>query len=343
MDFTFEPKISKGYLLSKYSEETYMEYYLGIPVKKGLFCSPLRKDNTPTCSYFRNKSGELIFHDFSGDFYGNFISVVMRKYNVSYNKALNIIAEDFGLKKKVSTRVVHIKESTSKFEKTGPAKIGIEIKDFTDKELKWWKEYGITEEILKKFKVYSCKNIFLNDELVNTFNNNLMFGYYGGKKNGLELWRIYYPGRTTYRFLSNWPSKKLQGYSQLPKSGKLLVITKSMKDCMTLYSLGINAIAPCSETLFVADAVIQELKNRFKYIVVFYDNDIPGISNMRKIKKKYPELIYFYIPRRYKAKDISDFYKLYKKKQTLEFIKNSIIKLKNYEKIGNEHSLQSNL
>ena len=60
MNFTFEPKITKGYLLSKYSEETYMEYYLGIKVKKGLFRSPLRQDNTPTCSFYRNKSGELI-------------------------------------------------------------------------------------------------------------------------------------------------------------------------------------------------------------------------------------------------------------------------------------------
>ena len=40
LDFTFEPKITKSYLLSQYSEETYMEYYLGIKVAKGLFCSP---------------------------------------------------------------------------------------------------------------------------------------------------------------------------------------------------------------------------------------------------------------------------------------------------------------
>ena len=215
MNFTFEPKIDKGYLLSRYSEETYMEYYLGVPVKKGLVCSSLRKDNTPTCSFYRNKSGELIFHDFSGDFHGNFIEVVMRKYSVPYYKAISIIAEDFGLKDKVTNKTVHI--STNKIEKSGPAKIQVEIKNFTDKELKWWKEYGITKEILDKYKVYSCQNVFLNDEVINTFNNNLMFGYYGGKYNKLELWRIYYPGRKSYRFLSNWPSKKLQGYEQLPK------------------------------------------------------------------------------------------------------------------------------
>jgi hypothetical protein len=64
LNFEFEQDITKEFLLSKYSEETYMTHYLGIPVKKGLFKSPLRGDKTPTCSFFRNKSGELIFKDF---------------------------------------------------------------------------------------------------------------------------------------------------------------------------------------------------------------------------------------------------------------------------------------
>ena len=331
MNFTFEPKVTKGYLLSKYSEETYMEYYLGIKVKKGLFRSPLRQDNTPTCSFYRNKSGELIFHDFSGDFYGNFINVVMRKYNVGYYKAIEIIAKDFGFIEGSEDVEVIIPKSKAKIEKSEPANIQVEIKEFTKKELSWWKEYGITKEILNKFHVYSCKNIFLNGELVNTNNNNLIFGYYGGKKDKLELWRIYFPGRDTYRFLTNWPSKKIQGFSELPKDGKLLVITKSMKDCMTLYSLGISAIAPNSEHIFISDNMLDNLKKRFKYIVVMYDNDLPGISNMKKIKKKHPELIYYFIPRKYNAKDISDFYKMYKKKRTISFIKETILQLKNYE------------
>ena len=99
LNFEFEQDITKEFLLSKYSEETYMTHYLGIPVKKGLFKSPLRGDKTPTCSFFRNKSGELIFKDFSGAFYGNFINVVMTKYQCNYHKALKIIATDFGLVK----------------------------------------------------------------------------------------------------------------------------------------------------------------------------------------------------------------------------------------------------
>ena len=40
-------KITKELLLSKNSQETYFEHYLGVPVKKGLFRSPpiIRIDN----------------------------------------------------------------------------------------------------------------------------------------------------------------------------------------------------------------------------------------------------------------------------------------------------------
>ena len=331
LDFTFEPKITKSYLLSQYSEETYMEYYLGIKVAKGLFCSPLRRDNTPTCSFYKNKSGELIFKDFNGSFYGNFISVVMEKYHVSYYKALQIIAEDFNLSKRHTDKVAvnPIKPSTTVFKDTGPADVRVEIKDFTQEELNWWNSYGITLDILKKFNVYSCKNIFLNGKLFKTiYKDNFMFGYYGGKKDNLELWRIYFPKQSNYRFLTNWPAKKIQGLKQLKKDGDICVITKSMKDTMCLYSLGISAIAPNSENLFIADTILERLKSKFKYIIVLYDNDLPGIQNMRKIKKKHPELIYFYIPRHYNAKDISDFYKKYGKDKTLEFVKDNLNKLK---------------
>lgn len=337
MNFVLQPQITKSFLLSKYSEETYMTHYLGISIKKGLFRNPLRRDNKVTCSFYRNKSNELIFHDFATGQCLNFISVVMIKYNVKYYEALHIIAEDFGFTKSSNKHLV-IKEYKGKFKNEGSAKIQVEIKDYTESELQWWNNYGITLDILHKYHVYSCKNIFLNGNLF-TNNSKLTFGYYGGKMDNLELWRIYYSQRKEYRFLTNWPAKKIQGFNQIPKSGKLLIITKSMKDVMCLYSLGISAIAPNSENLFISDNVLKDLRNRFKYIVVLYDNDLPGIHNMNKIKKEHPELIFQWIPRKYEAKDISDFYKKYKKDKTIEFIKECI----KHELERLKYSLQSHL
>lgn len=113
----------------------------------------------------------------------------------------------------------------------------------------------------------------------------------------------------------------------LPKEGDdLIVITKSMKDAMLFYELGIPSIAPCSENLFLTDRQYNILKSKFKYCAVVYDTDIAGISSLRTIRKNYPDIICTYIPRKYEEKDLSDFYKKYGKEQTIELIERA----KNY-------------
>lgn len=333
MDFSFQPKITKELILSRFSEEQLMEYYLHIPVKKGLFRSPLRRDKQPTCSFYRNKSGTLIFKDFATGQHLNIFDVVQSIFRCDYFEALRIIANDFGI---VRDNALHknpgkINLNPIKIKDKEISKIQIEVQEFTDSELKWWGKYGISKDILKRFNVYSCKHIFLNDQLFAESQQHCpIFGYYGKKYQGLELWRCYFPKRTSFRFITNWPSKKIQGYDQLPKKGKLLVITKSMKDSMCLYSCGITACAPNSENLFIPDKVLEDLKNRFENIVVLYDNDRPGLYNMAKIRKEHPELTYVFIPKRYGSKDISDFYKDHGRKETLNLIKTFILWLKEH-------------
>ena len=46
---------------------------------------------------------------------------------------------------------------------------------------------------------------------------------------------------------------------------------------MCLYEFGIPAIAPNSENLFISDSVLEQLKSRFKNIIVIYDSDLAGI------------------------------------------------------------------
>jgi len=305
-----------------------MEFYLGIPVKKGLFKSPLRQDNHPTCAFYRNKNGDLIFKDFSGAFCGNFISVVMEKFQCSFAKALQIIGNDFGIihNKNLVVNKPKLEYTGSVFKEQKSAIIQVEIRDFQDYELAWWRSYGITKEILNKFNVYSCKNVFLNGNLFYLENKNQhIYGYFGGIKDGIEQWRIYWPNKKKYKFLSNWRSTQIQGAAQLPKDGgDYLVITKSLKDCMTLYSLGITAIAPNSENLFVTASQYSRLKQKFKHIIVLYDNDLAGIQGLKRIRKEHPEIIVTFIPRKYEAKDISDFRKKYGKAETQKLINDAL-------------------
>ena len=323
MNLSFEPKLSKELILSRFSEEQLMEYYLSIPVKKGLFRSPLREDKRPTCSFFRNNKGTLMFKDFATGQCLDVFSIVQQTFRCNYFEALRIIANDFGIiqSKTLQKNPGKINENPIKIEDKEISKIQVEIQDFTELELKWWSKYGITPEILKKFNVYSCKHVFLNGNLLAKSQQHCpIFGYYGKKYHGLELWKIYFPKRTNYRFIGNYPCKKLQGYDDLPKSGKICVITKSQKDVMALYAYGIPACAPNSETIIPSEFIINDLTSRFEYVFALWDNDRTGVTFLNKIKKKYPQIKCLIIPRNLEAKDFSDLRAKYGYKKTKEFI-----------------------
>lgn len=325
MVFEFELNITKEYLLTRNTAETYMEHYLGLPCIKGkLYRSPLRVDHSETCAFFVDRRGNLIFKDFSGDFYGDFVNVVMEKFGCTYYKALRVIANDFGYIKEKNLQVNEklIDYTYNKIDKSGSALIQVQIQDFTEKDLKWWKMFGITKKTLEKFHVFSCKTVFLNGSIFSFYSDlSPSYGYYNGKNDDGELWRIYYPKRKQYRFISNWSSKMIQGIKQLPKKGDLLIITKSLKDVMSLYECGYTAIAPNSESIFITPERYENLKSRFKEIILIYDNDLPGISAMNKIRKNFPDLKCTFIPRSFKCKDISDFVKKYGIDKTKEKIK----------------------
>ena len=50
---------------------------------------------------------------------------------------------------------------------------------------------------------------------------------------------------------------------------------------------------------------------------------------MRKIKKSHPELIYYFLPRKYNVKDFTDFRKKYGDTKTKNLIDNELNKLQN--------------
>ena len=109
-----------------------------------------------------------------------------------------------------------------------------------------------------------------------------------------------------------------------------LIITKSLKDVMFLYENSFSALAPNSEGIIFPEKQMNNFLKNFKNIIIFYDNDLAGFRGARKYKKTYPYVNCIFLKRQY-AKDISDFYKTYGRDRTLEFVKENILKLKQYE------------
>lgn len=179
--------LTKELIEKKISQETLISTYYGVPMQKGLFKAKHRVDHHATVGYYRNKKGRILVKDFGSDYCGDWIYVVMNKFNCSYEKALMIAANDFGIQKYNELPKNPIKESQIVLEEKKEAIIQVEIRPFQQYELDWWAKFGITEKTLKKFRVFSCKNIFLNGNLFHLeTKNQLVFGYYGGIKNGVE-------------------------------------------------------------------------------------------------------------------------------------------------------------
>ena len=75
---------------------------------------------------------------------------------------------------------------------------------------------------------------------------------------------------------------------------------------MCLYEMDIPAISPSSESTFIPESVLTDLKKRFKKIIIIFDRDQAGFKNVRKIIKKYKDLDFLFINKKFKSKDISD-------------------------------------
>lgn len=312
MEFTFYQPVTKDFILSKINQESIMHYYTGQDVtSKKLVTSCLRSDHKVTVGYYKSKSGVLYMHDFATNEHLDCWNVVMRLYNCNFYSALRIIAKDFGLieGEKTSKKSPIIIDS---IKTTESSRIQVQLKKFTEEELKWWEQFGISKKLLKKYHIYSILHVFLNGMLKFTSTKQYpIFGYYFGKdKNGYEKWKIYFPTKTNYRFIGNLTQKVLQGYKQLNKESDLLIINKSMKDTVACRALGFDSVSPNSETTFPSEKQIEEFKKRFKHILVVFDNDKAGLHNLWRIRKQYPELNYFWIPKDLGAKDLTDLIKL---------------------------------
>ncbi len=159
--------------------------------------------------------------------------------------------------------------------------------------------------------MFSVKNLFLNHNyFCSSSAKNPIYGYYFGCKDGRELWKIYFPSKRKYRFLLN--CSVLQGLKLLPKDGgKYVVVTKSYKDVLALYKLGIPAIAPQAESVQLTQKQYDWLSARFITVIFNGDWDRAGQNFMQTSRKSFRGIcLSFTQPKRY-GKDLTDFIKMH--------------------------------
>lgn len=271
--------------------------------------SPFRKDERPSFGfYYSHLRGKVLANDFKTGEKLDCFAFVAKLFNISRGAAIEKVAADFGIiKGRVDATRITVEQANklanfSKNLTTYEFEYQTIRKNYNDRELEWWKKFNITLDILKKFNVYSISSVYVNKNRQKF--EGMKFAYFFPSTNKVK---IYCPEEIKDR---KWRGNvsavhDIYGYEQLPDTGDLLFITKSLKDVMSLYSFGYHAIAFQSETYNGNQGVINGLKARFKRIIVMFDNDATGVDKANYFKEQY-DLEVTFIPLYLETKDISD-------------------------------------
>jgi hypothetical protein len=259
----------------------YLGYY---PQQNKHYSSPFSSDSTHSFSF--KLSDSLMWKCFSTGKGGNCIQLVAELHNESFKDAIKRIFNDFEANSSIRNKSkVLVSSHFTKYD----TEIQVVLQDFSKSDLAYWLQGGITKATLDFFDIKAVKEVWLNKGegfkwLWSYSPSNPIFRYLINGR-----YKIYRPLEKDkqWKWLSTTKVKDWQGFKQLPKTGDILIITKSMKDVMVWYELGFNATSPCSESQTITKEVIDYFFTRFKRIYINYDYDKPGMTQMIYLKLEY--------------------------------------------------------
>lgn len=311
--------ITLDWILSKVTEYDIYAKYIGQFKVGMIYNSPFRKDKNPSFGiYYSKRTKQLLFKDHGTGECGNVIKFVsLFTSKTEYNDILSDIVDKLNITN--NTKLVSSKQYIPSTETV----IGVVRQEFTDVDINYWKQFNISINTLKKFNVNSIKYYLCNGIVKGTYKReNPMYAY-----KVYNNFKIYRPLADKYtKWRNNLTDYDIQGYEQLPQKGDILFITKSMKDVMCLHEMGYPAVSPSSESTFLPKDVLEQLKTRFKRIIILFDRDVAGVKRSRKLSRE-TGLEAMFINKKFKAKDVSDAVKA----NSFEEIKNWLNEtIKNY-------------
>ena len=288
-------------LLDRVSDYDIYAYYLGAFKPGKLMNSPLRPDDKiPSFAIFPSKTGDLLFKDHGTGEAGNALKFIKLYKGITTREELE--KELLRIVRKMNPMSGEVKPKYVKTVESGLTDIGIVRQPFTDIDKAYWKQFHISIDTLKRYNVFSIKYFLCNNIVRGIYkNDNPMYAY-----KVYDRFKIYRPLASKYtKWRTNLSTRHVQGLEQLGLSGKLLIITKSLKDVMCLYEMGFDAIASASETTFIPEDILKGLRKKFKRIIILYDRDAAGMQNARQYSKQY-KLDAIFVHKKFKAKDLSD-------------------------------------
>lgn len=207
---------------------------------------------------------------------------------------------------------------------------------WSNKDREYWKQFGIPITKLEEKKIMPLSSFWITNyskggnRIKFDVRNELAYVYpFFRDDYGHFMYKIYLPkgyrGDLNFKWISNVNKKVVQNIENIPKKGDLLIIQSSYKDICTMEVLNknLNILAPNGEGIWFDTEIWKNLRKNWKNIVLFGNNDSekkdnPGLKFVRKHAIEY-NIPFVCLPDN-TSSDISDYYKKYGIKKTVEFL-----------------------
>lgn len=303
------------------------EHYISVPFRVGKnFLNPLYEDTKASCNvYLDRKTGAYKIKDFGNEGYsGDCFDYAGRLFGLDcYNskefvEIMRRISDDLGLNM-TSSNSTH---SYSPKAKNGVAASEVKPRPyttvrstFTKTQLSWWRQYGISEAVLKRYNVVSLSCFESTNKDGKPFkfmasDAQPIYAYVQNKH--IKLYRPL--SKCKHLHAGEMPKNYCFDLEQLPAKGDLLFITGGEKDVMSLAARRFSAICFNSETSNIPPEIIRSLAHRFRHIVLLFDVDKTGMESSQKqqelLKSFDVKRLLLPLSGTKTEKDISDYFKL---------------------------------
>lgn len=299
-------------LLGKTSEFDIMRFYLNIDVLPALINSPLRQDRNASVSIFSPDGVKVFYKDFGTGEHGSIFDLLGRMWNRTFSETITKIWDDID---RVKHNRINLNRTRRGVIHKSNSILEVRTRQWFDYDIEYWNSYGISREWLEFGDVYPISHILITrDNITKVIPAEKLAYVYVERKDGKVSLKVYQPKSQRLKWLSKHDSSVWDLWSRLPDRGDTLFITSSRKDALCLWeNTGIPSVSLQGEGYVPKEKVINQLKQRFGRVIIFFDNDYDKDENHGHIYASRLsgmfDLDMVEIPSEYKSKDPSDLFK----------------------------------
>lgn len=299
-------------LLGKTSEFDIMRFYLNIDVLPALINSPLRQDRNASVSIFSPDGVKVFYKDFGTGEHGSIFDLLGRMWNRTFSETITKIWDDID---KVKHNRINLNRTRRGVIHKSNSILEVRTRQWFDYDMEYWNSYGISREWLEFGDVYPISHILITrDNITKVIPAEKLAYVYVERKDGKVSLKVYQPKSQRLKWLSKHDSSVWDLWSRLPDRGDTLFITSSRKDALCLWeNTGIPSVSLQGEGYVPKEKVINQLKQRFGRVIIFFDNDYDKDENHGHIYASRLSVMFdldmVEIPSEYRSKDPSDLFK----------------------------------